>query len=160
MLRPSTASNAPKRYFVANFRVFIDSDVTIDLLAQREHYRAAAELFDLVETGQIDAHTTPVVLANVEYIIKKYSSNSKARKALHMLLKQLSVLPMDQEIVQRAADSPFRDFEDAMQYFSAEKGKIDFIVTRNIRDYEKGSISVMTAEDFIVLHRSTEKPEA
>jgi len=144
---------------VANFRIFIDSDVTIDLLAQREHYPAAAELFDLVEAKQIVGHTTPVVLANVEYIIKKYSSSTKARKALQMLLKQLTVLPMDHGIAQRAVDSTFPDFEDAMQYYAAEKGKIDFIVTRNTRDYEKGSITVMTAEDFIELQRSADNPE-
>ena len=145
---------------MANLRIFVDSDILVDLLARRDHYPATAHLLSLVESRRIDGYTTPVVLANVEYIIKKYSGKAKARKALRALVGSLGVLPMNRRTVQTAVESAFPDFEDALQYYAAESGKIDFIITRNKKDYAKGTIPVMTAEEFSDLHGATEdKPE-
>ena len=144
---------------MADTVVFIDSDVAIDLLAKREHYAGAAALFELIDGGQVDGCTTPVVLANIEYIVRKYSNKTKARKALRALLKRISVLTMDHSTVQMAVDSAFPDFEDAIQYYAAEKGAVDFVITRNTKDYSEGSITVLTAEQFVDLHGSTEELE-
>ena len=140
---------------MANFRVFIDSDIIIDLLAKRDHYPAAADLLSLIDRRRIDGYTTPVVLANVEYIIGKYSSKTKAKKALQTLIRTINVLPMDRRTVEAAVESAFPDFEDALQYYAAENGKVDFIITRNKKDYSKGTITAMTAEEFIDLHGAT-----
>jgi len=145
---------------MANFRIFIDSDIIIDLLAKRDHFAAAAGLLSLIEKQRIDGYTTPVVLANVEYIIRKYSNKTKAKRALRALVRTISILPMDHATVQAALESTFPDFEDALQYYAAENGKVDFIITRNKKDYSKGMVTVMTAEEFIDLHGATEeKPE-
>ncbi len=69
-------------------RIFIDSDIIIDLFAKREHYVAASELLSLVERHLVDGYTTPIVLANVEYIIRKHSAKMKAKKALQALIKE------------------------------------------------------------------------
>ena len=144
---------------MADTVVFIDSDVAIDLLAKREHYAGAAALFELIDGGHVDGCTTPVVLANIEYIVTKYSNRTKARGALRALLKRITVLTMDHSTVQMAVDSAFPDFEDAMQYYAAEKAAVGFIITRNTRDYEQGSITVLTAEQFVELHEAAEELE-
>ncbi len=47
-------------------------------------------------------------------------------------------------------NSEFKDFEDALQNFSAIiNGKISSIVTRNVKDYKKSEIGVLTPESFI-----------
>ncbi len=145
---------------MADTLVFIDSDVTVDLLAKRENFAAAAALFQMIDDGYVDGCTTPVALANIDYIVTKYSNKNKARTALRALLKRISVLTMDHTTAQMAMDSEFSDFEDAMQYFAAEKGAVDFIITRNTKDYSKGSITILTAEQFIELHGSSAEPEA
>ena len=72
-------------------KIFVDSDIIIDLLAKREHYLEAAELFSIIKNQQIQAFTTPLVLANVEYIITKYSSRQRSKKAIRELRKYLSI---------------------------------------------------------------------
>jgi len=96
------------------------------------------------------------VLANVDYILTKYSRKAKSRRAMKSLRKKLSILPMDGKIVDTAFESEFSDFEDAMQYYAAEKHGIDFIVTRNKKDYAKGSIRVVTAQEYMDMHESNE----
>jgi predicted nucleic acid-binding protein len=129
--------------------LFLDSDVLIDLLAKRENYLEIAVLMTMIEEKKAVAFTTPIVLANVDYIITKYSSKAKSRKALKSLRKKLSILPMEEKIVDTALESEFTDFEDALQYFAAEKQGIDFIITRNKKDYAKGGLKVVTAREYM-----------
>lgn len=136
--------------------LFIDSDIIIDLLARRKNYIEAAALMTIIAEKKVNAFTTPIVLANVDYIITKYSNKSKSRKAIKSLRKNLSILPMDEEIVDTALESEFSDFEDAMQHYAAKKYGIDFIVTRNKKDYAKGCIKVVTAKEYIDMHEVNE----
>jgi hypothetical protein len=57
---------------------------------------------------------------------------------------------MDREVVSNALNSGFKDFEEGLQYFSAMKnGGIDVIMTRNLKDYSKSEIGVLTPEYYI-----------
>ena len=57
---------------------------------------------------------------------------------------------MDKEIVFEALNSKFKDFEDALQNFSAVKsGIIDAIITRNIKDFTNSKIGVLTPDNFL-----------
>ena len=133
-------------------KIFVDSDIIIDLLAKREHYLAAARLLAVIRKKKVQAYTTPIVLANVDYIITKHANREKSKKAIRTLRKSIGILPMDGIIVDNALDSSFADFEDALQYFAAEAQQMDFIVTRNKKDYKNGKTKAVNAEEFLNLH--------
>ncbi len=152
--RRNSGDTAQIRHFMNS--LFIDCDILIDLLARRENYIEAAALMTIIAEKKVAAFTTPIVLANVDYIITKYSSKAKSRRAIKSLRKNLSILPMDEKIVDTALESEFSDFEDAMQHYAAEKYGIDFIVTRNKKDYVKGRIKVVTAKEYIDMHEVNE----
>ncbi len=62
----------------------------------------------------------------------------------------MDVLLMDRDIVMQALISGFKDFEDALQHFTAIKsGFIDIILTRNVKDYTKSDIGVLTPESYL-----------
>jgi hypothetical protein len=48
-----------------------------------------------------------------------------------------------------ALNSEFRDFEDAIQYYTAIENDQDLIITRNQQDFKESKIPVMTAGEFI-----------
>jgi len=48
-------------------------------------------------------------------------------------------------------NSEFADFEDAIQYYSALQNEIEVFLTRNLKDYKKAQITVLTAQDYINL---------
>ena len=69
---------------------------------------------------------------------------------LTLLLSITDVLAMDKMVVFQALNSGFKDFEDALQHYSALHHKtIDAIITRNIKDYRLSEVGVMTPENFI-----------
>ena len=141
-------------------RLFIDSDIIIDLLAKRDDFLAAAELFNLIDEGKVEAVTTPVVLANVAFITEKYAGKSKVKRTMRALIDSIRILSMDEVTVRNAISSKFSDFEDAMQYFAAEDGNVEIIITRNKKDYSRGVITTMTAEEFVTAHKAkSNRPE-
>jgi predicted nucleic acid-binding protein len=136
--------------------LFIDSDIIIDLLAQRKHFMEAAGLMAIIADKKASGFTTPLVLANVDYIITKYSNRKKSKRAIKALRTNLSIIPMDHKSVDMAIESEFSDFEDALQYYAAEKQGMDFIITRNKKDYAKGRIKCLTAQEYMDMHETIE----
>jgi hypothetical protein len=69
---------------------------------------------------------------------------------LKQLLMITDVLLMDKEVVSNALNSGFKDFEDSLQNFAAMKnGEMDVILTRNLKDYSKSKIGILTPESYI-----------
>ncbi|MFA6979678.1 MAG: PIN domain-containing protein [Ignavibacteriaceae bacterium] len=119
-------------------KLFVDSDIILDLLAKREpHYIHAAELFTLIDRKAITAYTSPLIFANLHYLLKKSTSNTYALKSLRKLKTLINILPIDEKIIDQSLNSEFNDFEDAIQYFTAVNNGITLILTRNKIDYKK-----------------------
>jgi predicted nucleic acid-binding protein len=53
------------------------------------------------------------------------------------------------KIIQKALESGFSDFEDAVQYYTAAENKMDYIITRNTGDYRKSIIKVYTPSQYL-----------
>lgn len=131
-------------------KIFVDSDIILDLLAKREpHYLHAAKLFTRIDLKEVVAYTSPIVFANLHYLLKKLTTNAAALKNLRKLKTLINVLPTDEKVVEQSLNSEFNDFEDAIQYFTAVNNGITLIITRNKSDYKKSKIDVLTAEEFL-----------
>jgi predicted nucleic acid-binding protein len=132
-------------------KVLIDTDVILDFFFDRMPFSGyAAQIFSLCESDKIKGYVTPVICSNVYYLLKLTSTHDKVIKKLSQLLSIMDVLSMDKDIVLQALGSGFKDFEDALQNFSAIKsGFIDLILTRNIKDYLKSELGVLTPENYI-----------
>jgi predicted nucleic acid-binding protein len=84
-------------------RVFVDSDIILDVLAQRdEFYTPAAKLFSLFEKGDVAGFTSPIVFANLHYILRKAKSKDYALQSLVKLKSLISILPVDSKIIDLA----------------------------------------------------------
>ena len=58
---------------------------------------------------------------------------------------------MDDKIIDLSLNSNFKDFEDAIQYYTAIENNMDIIITRNLKDFKLSKIPVMTAKNYLVL---------
>ena len=138
-------------------KVFIDSDIILDWLAERKPYYApAAALFSLAERGALESYVSPLIFANLFYILRKLKSPKEARTILKKLRLVVKVLPIDEKIIDQALASEFTDFEDAIQYHTALQHSVTALITRNTKDYKKPAISVCTAEEYLAMREATE----
>jgi hypothetical protein len=93
---------------------------------------------------------TPVTYSNVYYLLRQTARHDKVIDNLKQLIMITDVLLMDKEVVINALNSEFKDFEDGLQNFAAMKnGEIDVILTRNLKDFNKSEIGVLTPELYI-----------
>lgn len=126
--------------------IFIDTDVIIDFLIDREpHSREAAIIFTLIEQKKLKGYVSSLTFSNLYYILRKIESHNKVIAKLDSISRLLTILKVDQQIIKFAIASGFPDFEDSIQYNCAlDYKKIDVLITRNIKDYKGSQIPVMT----------------
>jgi predicted nucleic acid-binding protein len=137
-------------------RLFIDSDIILDVLTKRDNFvQAAAELFELGHSNKIELFTTPVVLANVFYILRKASGIETAKMSLQKLRLIIRVLATNENTVDSSLSSQFNDFEDGLQYFTAKENNISILITRNSKHYKVDDMIIETAEEYIKSPKNT-----
>ncbi|MCI6815667.1 MAG: PIN domain-containing protein [Treponema porcinum] len=135
-------------------KIFVDTDVILDLLARRiPHFHFSAVLFTFAEMKKLELYTTPLIIANTFYILRKQLGNESAKNVLRKLRILLHIIDSTESIIDKALNSDFSDFEDAIQYYTALEYGIPVILTRNIRDYKKASIVVQTPESYLVTRK-------
>ena len=131
-------------------QVFADTDILLDLLSRREpHYPSAAALFSMADRGNIVIFVSSLSFANLNYLLSRQYSAGQARNLLMTFKTLVRVLPITDKIVELALASEFKDFEDAMQYFTALEHGMNILLTRNLKDYKHADIHVLTAEHFL-----------
>ena len=131
-------------------KIFVDKDIIIDLLSGRQpHYEFAAELFSCADEGNIKIAVSALSFANVNYIVSKQYSADQARKKLLKFKALVTVMAVDNKIIELALASDFKDFEDAIQYYTALENGINILLTRNLKDFKKAEITVLTAEQYL-----------
>lgn len=131
--------------------VLIDTDVLLDFLFDREPYAEDAnKILVSCEHEEMKGFITPVMLSNLYYLLRKISSHELVVSKLAHLLQILNVLQMDKNVVHAALGSKFKDFEDALQNYSAEyDGRVSTIITRNTKDYKHSKLSILTPEQYL-----------
>lgn len=100
--------------------------------------------------GKFELYTSPTVMVNTFYILRKNLGNENAKNALRKLRIILHVIDSSEKVLDLALNSNFNDFEDAIQYYTALNADIQTIITRNLKDYKAADILVQTPEMFLV----------
>ena len=98
---------------------------------------------------KLELVTTSLVFANVYYLLRKHLGGEKAKEALRKLRIIVDVVSVNAKQVDLALNSEITDFEDALQYFTALDNQINFIITRNIRDYKNAKLIAQTPQQYI-----------
>jgi predicted nucleic acid-binding protein len=131
--------------------VLIDTDVILDFFFDRKPFsEEASRILSLCEKGEVKGFVTSIMLSNVYYLLRKTASHEKVIENLKILMNIIDVTTTNKKTVIEALNSEFKDFEDALQNFSAINEKeIKVIITRNIKDYKSSTLSIMTPESYL-----------
>ena len=126
-------------------RVLVDTDVLIDFaLDRRPHVDAAAALLQLLESHRADGFMAWHSASNFHYLVASSRGKQDARGFLVDLSNFIDIAPTTTDSLRVAGRLPIKDFEDAMQVAAGLACGADVIATRNVRDYAKAPIEVMT----------------
>ncbi len=135
------------------YKLFVDSDVVIDLFTDREPYaNPASELFELNEQGSVQLFLSAVSINNIYYIVRKFLGHKKTLEVIETLTEMTEIIGTTKTEIIQALKNDFSDYEDSIHYSSATSIKgLDAIITRNIKDYKNSQLAVMTPLNFLKL---------
>ena len=130
----------------------VDTNVIIDMLLDREDADAACAVFDGAERGEYYLHICALSFTTMFYSLRKILSREERIDALTQLKEALEVAAVDSNVIDMALKSGWKDFEDAVQNFSAVVDpQVSAIITRNTKDFKDSSLEVVDSVDFLNL---------
>lgn len=134
-------------------QIFIDTNVIIDFLADRSPFSEyAAILFQFAKEKKIKIFISAISFNNTYYILRKVTSHKKALNLISGIEDIVEIQETNRKIIRKAIKSNFNDFEDAIQYYSAiELGVIDIITTRDLKDFKRSELPVLSPETTVKL---------
>ncbi len=130
-------------------RLFLDTNIVVDLLEGREPFcYDAARLFTLAHDNKVQLLVSPMTFSTTSFLLRKHGPEG-VRNLLSNLRQLVSVTISDEQTVDDSIASQFKDFEDAMQYYTALNAKAEIIITRNGKDFTASKLPIMTASEYI-----------
>ena len=133
-------------------RVYLDTNILIDFVCKREpFYEDAKSLFALGSIGQIEMVMSALSVVNAVYIGKKYEL-PVVKKRIKSILPFVSVCNLQTNVVIKALDTEWKDYEDFVQCMSAVEVFADCIVTRNKKDFSNSSMPVYTIDELLGIY--------
>ena len=116
--------------------VLLDTNVIIDLFLQRQPFvEDANALVLLVEDGKLQASLCATTITTMDYLLARSLGKATARAQILRLLKTFDIATVNRRVLQDAADSKLKDFEDAVIAESAKASGIPTLITRNGKDF-------------------------
>lgn len=129
-------------------KLFIDTNIIIDLLIKRDGYIASAKILALAKDNDVTLYSSVLTMANIAYILRKSFVGDGLYQQMMKLSKILSVSDITKTQFEQAISLKARDFEDALQYYCAIDNSCDVIITRNKKDFTFSTITVLTPEEY------------
>jgi predicted nucleic acid-binding protein len=134
------------------YQVLFDLNIILDVLQERQDfYDFSARLLAYAETGVLQGWLAAHSVTTLFYLIAKDKSPEQARVTLTSILQFFKIAPVDQNTVEGALNLPYRDFEDAVQMMAALQIHADYLVTRNVRDYQPAPMEVVQPVELLAI---------
>ena len=131
-------------------QVLFDSDVLLDILAQRQPFVvASAQALNTVMKKQVQGFVSGHAVTNIFYILRRQIGSEAARKLIENLLQHIQIASVTNQVIHQALQSPIKDFEDAVTSAAAMSAGLEIIVTRNKADFVASLVPVMLPEELL-----------
>ena len=132
-------------------KVLFDTNIILDLLLNRQpFFEVSAKVIDLSATKVIEGFISASAITDIYYLAYKgIRDKKKVCSLLEKLLQIVSVAGVTETEIKRALQSDWSDFEDAVQYFTANSVEASYIITRNKKDYSSGKIMAVEPQEFL-----------
>ncbi len=105
----------------------------------------------MIEEKKIKGYICALSFPTLYYLLSKELKREKSVKILEKVRIVFHVATVDERVIDLSLTSNFRDFEDAVQYYSAILAKADCLITRDKSDYKVDNLPVLTPEEFLAI---------
>jgi len=130
-------------------RILVDLNVVLDVLEKREpHFQNSVTIWIAVDKGSIEGYLAAHSLTTLFYIMQKRVGWQQATKLLVDTLNIFTIAPVNETVIRQAISFGWHDFEDAVQMCAATQVGADYLITRNVKDFQGGDVPAIVPEAF------------
>ena len=131
-------------------KVFLDTNVMIDIIGRREKFcTPSLKIMSLADRKILSVYVSAMSYATAGFILGKENKSMDIFAEFLKFSQITYAAPVDSQTISDSLKSEFKDFEDAMQYYSALSVGADYIITRNKKDFTAAQIPVFEPQEFI-----------
>ena len=131
-------------------KLFIDTNIVIDLLGEREpFYDSIAKIATLADKGKIQLIVSALTYSTVYYLLSRYEDKELVKEKIRQFKVIAETSDLTDKIIDKGLLSKFRDFEDSLQYYCAVETECNILITRNGKDFKESEIAVLTPEEYL-----------
>jgi len=132
--------------------ILVDLNVIIDVVQHRQpFYEESAQILDAVVREQVTGWVAAHSMTTLFYVINRLRGRETAVTAINGLLEAFTVAAVDEQVIRKALSWGWADFEDAVQMAAAANAGVDYLITRNPRDFQSGTVPVVQPATFLTL---------
>lgn len=132
-------------------RLFLDANILVSVL-NKEYplFSYSARLLSLASNNRFKVYTSPVCLAIAFYFAEKKHGTQSAKQKIILLANNIMITDVGKETVLSSLNNKkVNDFEDGIEYYSAQKSKCEIIITEDVEDFYFSEIEVLNTKGFI-----------
>ena len=116
-------------------RIFLDTNIMLDLIQERPGYEACARVLQRQEDGEIEVCLSVLSMANIAYVLRKTVPPFLVIPTLKQISSVVRIVSMDDAQLQQALLMDGPDFEDILQLSCAAAHDCSILLTHNPRDF-------------------------
>ncbi len=132
-------------------KLFLDTNVVIDLLGEREpFYESAAKIATLADKGKVQIYISALTYSTAYYLLARFEDKEIVKEKIRKFKVIAETSDLTDRIIDKGLASKFSDFEDSLQYYCAIKMDCNIIITRNGKDFKVSDISVLTPDEYLI----------
>lgn len=133
-------------------RILLDTNIILDIALRREpHFTFSVQAFKAIDNKIVFGFVTATTITDIYYIAKREKGHQIALDFISNLIEIIDIIGIDRNIIIKSLVSQISDFEDAIQSISSLLNNIDYIITRNQKDFSKSDIKALTPVEFVNL---------
>lgn len=131
-------------------RLLFDTNIILDIALKREpHYKDSATVLKIIDNKVFFGFITATTITDIYYIAKKEKGHSIAIEFISNLIQFIDVIGIDKVIILESLSNKIADFEDAIQSSASKFNQVDFIITRNTKDFVSSEIKALSPGELL-----------
>ena len=131
-------------------KVLFDTNIILDILLDRQPFSEPASiLLSKVERSEMDGFLCATTITTIHYLLSRHLNKEQAVSGINSIMALFAIASVNRLVIEDAIKAKTPDFEDSVLHEAARHASVEYIITRNIKDFKKAKIPVFTPVEFL-----------
>lgn len=134
-------------------KILLDTNVILDYLTKRnDNYINMTEIVDSCVNKKNQGFITSHSITDFYYLTRKYMPDNDRIEWTRFIVNTFTILTEDKQAFINCLNAEdLDDLEDQLQMECSAAAELDYIITRNLKDFENSKVPAVSSEEFLKL---------